>query len=170
MSNHKPLIVKETLQSLKQTLKDQPGHLQVRIEMLILIKESKAQTKLLLAEALGVNPNSILAWRKKYVQRGLSGLLEYNRGGQKPSLITDHVHKAIEKRLMSETDGFKSYVELRAWVAEHFVPGIKYTTLNEYVKRKFGDKLKTTRKNRITPVQRLQHAKFKLYSNDFPGL
>ena len=51
--------------------------------------------------------------------------------------------------MKSPSDAFVSFEELRKWVDEHFIPGIKYVTLNAYVKKHFGAKLKAARKSHI---------------------
>jgi len=84
-----------------------------------------------------------------YETRGIQGLLEQTRGGKRREIITPLAHTAIEKRLKNPLDAFVSFEELRRWVDEHYIPGIKYVTLNAYVKRHFGAKLKVARKSHV---------------------
>ena len=106
-------------------------------------------SKYQLATALAVSHNSAQTWRKAYQSGGVEGMLRYERGGNKPSLIDEKAHKSIEKRLNNPQGAFRSYTELQQWISEQFVPGIKYTTVNEYAKRHFGTKLKIARRSHI---------------------
>ena len=117
--------------------------------MLLLLQKKGAMTKQELATALAVNHNTAQSWRTKYRKGGITGLLSYSRGGNRPSLIPVHAHKALKKKLQSSEDAFRSYTELQQWMDEHFVPGIKYSTINSYAKRHFRTKLKVARKSHI---------------------
>ena len=142
--------IKETEADLKKLLRKQPEHLRDRVRMLIVCKKSTDPlSKTTLSQEIGVNHNSIQKWRKAYISGGIEKMLEYNRGGFKPSLITADVHKKIEEKLTNPKEAFRSFVELQQWIDKHFVPGIKYHAVNKYVKRKFGAKLKVARKSHI---------------------
>ena len=149
MAHPLQLTIKESLLQLKQVLRKQPQHLRTRIQMLILMKEGKAQSKRELADALGVNHNSVQTWRTAYKKRGLSALLRFKRGGFKPSVISPKLHRAIEKRLKNPVEAFNGFEQLRRWIDEHYLPAINYHTVNKYVKRHFGAKLKVARKSHI---------------------
>jgi transposase len=151
MAKAKNIVVKEPLHELKQLLKEQHKQtMRNRIIMLQQIKQSGVPlSKNELAILVGVNHNSIQKWRRLYESKGIKGLLEQTRGGKRREVITPLAHAAIEKRLKSPSDAFISFEELRKWVDEHFIPGIKYVTLNAYVKKHFGAKLKVARKSHI---------------------
>jgi transposase len=149
MAKPLPIIIKESTIELRKELKKAPIHLKPRIQMLLLIKEDKASSKRGLAIAMGVDPNSIQKWRSTYINSGLAGLLEFVRGGKKKSLINSTAHKAIEQKLTNPKEAFTSFVQLQDWISEKFVPGINYHTVNKYVKRHFGAKLKVARKSHI---------------------
>jgi transposase len=149
MAKPLPVEIKESLKELSQLKVKQPGHLKARIQMLLLLKKKGSMSKTQLATALAINHNSAQTWRKAYQEGGIEKLLQYERGGNKPSIISPKAHKQIEKRLNNPEGAFRSYTELQQWVDEHFVPGIKYTTVNGYVKRHFGAKLKVARKSHI---------------------
>ncbi|TKK63929.1 helix-turn-helix domain-containing protein [Ilyomonas limi] len=151
MAKAKGIRVKETPQQLKQLLKQQSkAGLRNRIIMLQQIQKSKtALSKNELAELAGVNHNSIQKWRRLYETGGMSALLEHKQGGKRRAVITAVAHTAIEKKLKSPSDAFVSFEDLRRWVDMHLIPGIKYVTLNAYVKKHFGAKLKVARKSHI---------------------
>lgn len=151
MANSKDVLVKETAEQLKQLLKQQSKQIfRNRIIMLQQIKKAElALSKNELAELVGVNHNSIQKWRRLYESGGISALLEHKQGGKRKVVIDTVTHAAIEKKLKSPSDAFISFEELRRWVDKHFIPGIKYVTLNAYVKKHFGAKLKAARKSHI---------------------
>ena len=150
MANPLPITVKESLSELKALLKNQPSHFKPRVQMLITIKKSTlGLSKNALAELIGVNHNSIQTWRKKYLSGGIDELLSHGKTGFKPSVITPEAHQAIETKLNEPLDGFSSFKELQQWVDANFVKGIKYVTINSYVKRYFGAKLKVARKSHL---------------------
>lgn len=149
MAHAMQIKIKEPLSVLKRLRTQHPQHLRSRIQMLILMKEEKAFGKRDLADALGVNHNSVQTWRTAYRKGGLSALLKFERGGFKPSVIPPSVHRAIEKRLKNPTEAFNGFEQLRSWIDEHYIPAINYHTVNKYVKRHFGAKLKVARKSHV---------------------
>lgn len=151
MANSKNIIVKESEQELKKLLRQQPNHKKNRINMLIVLKKTeRSLSKTELASLLKVNHNTAQKWRKSYFEKGVDGLLFDGRVGFKPSKINSETHQAIEKRLTSPKDAFTSYVDLINWIVENYIPnGINYHTVNKYVKRHFGAKLKVSRKSHI---------------------
>lgn len=149
MAKALPIVIKESLLELRKELKKAPHHLKPRMQMLLAIKEGKASSKRGLAEAIGVDPNSIQKWRTTYIKTGLTGLLAFAGGGKKKSLINRTAHDAIEQKLTNPKEAFTSFVQLQDWISEEFVPGINYHTVNKYVKRHFGAKLKVARKSHV---------------------
>lgn len=167
MANALNFTIKETVAELKKLLAKQPDHLRNRVRMLIVSKKSQNPLgKNVLAEKVGVNHNSIQKWRKKYVSGGVTNLLKYNRGGYKPSLINAHVHKKIEAKLTNPKEAFRSFEEMRQWIDTNFIPGINYHTVNKYIKRKFGAKLKVARKSHVNKDEQ-QVNEFKKNSRSF---
>src|SRR5271163_2982477 len=94
---------------IKESLEDLKG----RIQMLVLLKKTGPMSKLQLATALAVNQNTAQHWRKTYQVEGIEGLLQYERGGNKQSVIPATAHKQIEKRLNNPKNAFRSYTELQ---------------------------------------------------------
>lgn len=151
MANSKNIIVKESELELKKLLRQQPLHKKNRIQMLLILKKSQvALSKIELATILKINHNTAQKWRKSYFDKGIDGLLFDGRVGFKPSIINSEIHQAIEKKLTSPKDAFTSYIDLINWIVENYIPnGINYHTVNKYVKRHFGAKLKVSRKSHI---------------------
>ena|SRR6266478_1319485 len=142
--------IKESYSQLKQLRRSSRPKHQSRLQMLILLKkENRGLSKTALSDRLGVNPNSVQQWRTNYRKGGLALLMSDKRGGNRKSVITKKTHRAIEHRLTNPNGSIRSYSELKQWIEESYQPGIAYSTLNGYVKRKFGAKLKVARKSHI---------------------
>lgn len=151
MALAKFILVKESEQELKLLMRKQPIHLKNRIQMLLVLKKSEVLlSKEALSKILKINHNTAQKWRTSYSKNGLEGLLFDGRIGFKPSLISADLHQAIEKRLHSPKDAFTSYVDLIQWITDNYMSqGINYQTINSYVKRNFGAKIKVARKSHV---------------------
>lgn len=150
MANALTVNIKEPMAKLKALLKIQPMHLKCRVQLLIVMKKSdRPLSKNDLALQLGVNHNSIQTWRKAYIDGGISQLLEYKRTSNIKPLIDSSLKGKIAGKLNNPTQGFRSYKEMHDWIKENFLPEIHYQTVNKYVKRTFGAKLKVARKSHI---------------------
>lgn len=155
MAKAKLILVKESEQELKLLMKKQPVHLKNRIQMLLVLKRSEILlSKDALSKILKINHNTAQKWRTSYSKNGLEGLLSHGRIGFKPSIISPELHQAIANRLHSPKDAFTSYIDLIQWITDNYMPqGINYQTINSYVKRNFGAKLKVSRKSHINKKQ-----------------
>lgn len=150
MAKNKTFPIKEKLKQLKELQRSAGSNrIRVRLQMLILIKSGKQTTQRGLAAALGCSPYSIQTWKKLYDSKGIQGLTTDESGGNKPAKINKALHQRIEKRLNSSKDAFRSFKELQQWIQENYIPGINYHTVNKYVKRNFGAKLKVARKSHV---------------------
>lgn len=149
MSLVKKIQVEEGVAELKRLHKTVAPHLKTRLQMLLLALQKGLHSRNELACALGVDPNSIQAWKKRYRQGGLRELLRDERGGKRPSVIDAATDKAIAAKLFNPQDAPRSFTELQQWVEEHYLPGINYHTLNKYVKRRYGAKIKVVRRTHV---------------------
>lgn len=143
------ITIREKLEKLQQLKRQSPLHIRPRIQMLILLKQESALSKIALSERLGVDPNSIQTWRTQYRQEGIRKLLTDKRGGNRKSRIDARTHRSIKKRLSNPKGALKSYKELHRWVEEQFGLTVPYSTLNGYVKRTMGAGLKVARKSHV---------------------
>lgn len=117
--------------------------------MLLLLKQDPALTKLSLSLQLGVSDKSIQTWRSNYLKGGVALMLSDNRGGYKKAAITPEVNKALSDRLNNPKQGFRSFIELQRWLITEFGIEMEYHAVNKYVKRKFGARLKVSRKTHV---------------------
>lgn len=143
-----PIQVKETLSELKSFQKQYPGKLKA-LQMLIHLKRQGPLPILKLAKMTGVSDHSIHRWRKAYMKDGISSLLRENRGGHKKAAINIAAEKKLSARLHDPKQGFRSFGEMQQWLLSEFGIEMKYHALNKYVKRKYGARLKVSRKSHV---------------------
>lgn len=151
MSKAKIVLVKETLKELSRLRKSSTDTQTKRLLMLIELKKEKgvAISKRDLAKRIGVDPNSITAWKKLYEKSGIQGIMADRRIGFKPSVVTADEHKSIEKKLNDPKNGIRGYVELLDWVKTALSKDMNYITLVKYTERHFGSKIKVARKSHV---------------------
>lgn len=145
----KKIEVKESVEELKKLYSKVGYPLKPRIKMLLVSLQKDLHSKQQLAAAIRVDKNSIHNWKTAYAKGGLEALLQDNRGGKRPSVITPVIDKALSQKLAHPSEAPRSFKELQGWVEEHFLPGINYQTLRGYVIRKYGAKLKVVRKTHV---------------------
>ena len=151
MSNPKLLVIKESQKELAQLKKHSSDTKNKRLLMLIELKKEKgvAVSKRDLAKRIGVDPNSITAWKKLYEQNGIDGIMLDGRIGFKASIVSTEEHKKIEAKLKDPQNGIRGYAELLDWVKTELSKDMKYITLLKYAERHFGSKIKVARKSHV---------------------
>jgi transposase len=152
MSAPKLIQVKESTSELKSLLKTTPRIIFPRIRMLLEIKKYESTggiSKRMLAEAIGVNHNSVQTWRTLYANGGIEQLISYTKNEGRPSVLSEKEHQAIESKLNDSKNGLRGYVELLDWVETTFKKKIKYNTLLKYTNREFGASVKVARKSHV---------------------
>lgn len=151
MASPKQLPIKESLAELRHLLKKAAPLIVPRIRVLIEMKKTEKTgiSKRSLAEAVGVNHNSVQTWRTIYSQGGIKALCSHNRKGFKKSVFSKEEHDAIEKKLNDPKNGLRGYTELLDWVEDEFKKEVKYNTLLKYSMKNFGSKVKVARKSHI---------------------
>jgi transposase len=151
MSKAKILFIKETQKELAQLRKNSSDTKSKRLLMLLELKKEKgnAISKRDLAKRIGVDPNSITAWKRLYEQSGIDGIMLDGRIGFKPSLVSITEHKQLELKLKDPKNGIRGYVELLDWVKTALSKDMKYITLVKYAERHFGSKIKVARKSHV---------------------
>ena len=117
--------------------------------MLIVIKQKSALSKDVLVVIVGASDRSIQTWRSNYVTRGMDQMLKDSRGGRKTAKITASVHQQLSKRLYNAWPGVRSFIEIQQWLLSEFDIDMLYHAVNKYMKRKFGARLKVSRKSHV---------------------
>lgn len=152
MSAPKSIQVKESVTELKKLLKSTPRLIFPRIKMLLEIKKHETTggiSKRQLADAIGVNHNSIQTWRTVYSKGGIDELIKYTKNEGRPTILTDEEHQAVKAKLNDGKNGLRGYVELLDWIESTFNKEIKYNTLLKYANREFGASVKVARKSHV---------------------
>jgi transposase len=142
------VTVKETVKDLKGLQNKFPSKTKI-LGMLMLLKKQPQLTKASLAAQLGVSDKSIQIWRTNYLSGGIELMLQDNRGGYKKAAISPKVNQALSDRLNNPRQGFRSFIEVQQWLATEFGIEMEYHAVNKYVKRKFGARLKVSRKSHV---------------------
>lgn len=151
MSFAKIFKIKESVKEIKQLQKSSTNMIAKRLHALLLFKEHEHTgiSKRVVAEAIGVNHNSIQAWRSLYINGGIKALMSHGKIGFKPSVITEQEEKALSAHLHKADNGIVGFVELQAWFQHKFDKEINYKTLHGFVVRKYKAKIKVARKSHI---------------------
>lgn len=140
--------IKESLAELRKFQKQLPRKYKA-LQMLIVIKQQGALSKDALAVMLGASDRSIQTWRSNYISGGMDQMLQDTRGGKKIAKITAIAHEQLAYRLNDPKQGFRSFIEIQQWLKDEFSIDMEYHAVNKYVKRKFGARLKVSRKSHV---------------------
>lgn len=117
--------------------------------MLLLLKQKGHMSKYAVAAQLGSSQSSVGHWRSIYIREGIDGLLIEKRRGTKVGKITAFAAKQLADRLNNPGQGFRSFIEVQQWLFDEFSIEMEYHAVNKYVKRKFGARLKVSRKSHV---------------------
>jgi transposase len=149
----KPLYIDvvEDRKELKSLLANAKPIMRPRLVMLLEMHKAGASgiTKAELMQRVGVCGQSINHWRKAYRQGGIDKLLSHKRTGFKPSVFSACEQEALKILVNNPANGIVGYVELQKWVSDTFHKEVKYSTLNNFMKRIFKTKIKVARKSHI---------------------
>jgi transposase len=151
MSVPKQIKVLESLSTLRKLQKNSILMIGNRIKAIIEFKkhEQTGISKRAVADAIGVNHNSVQTWRKMYEAGGIDAILIYEKQPGRPSGITASEHQKIESKLKDPKNGLRGYVELLNWMEEEFKKTFKYNTVLKYSYRHFQSKVKVARKSHV---------------------
>jgi transposase len=148
MLQPKQVIVKESVAELRSYQKRFPAKFKA-LQMLIIIRQQGSLSKDKLGSLLGSSHSSVLNWRRIYLNGGIAALVVENRGGFKKAKIFGVAEKKLAQRLNNPKEGFRSFIEIQQWLSAEFNIEMQYHAVNKYVKRKFGARLKVSRKSHV---------------------
>lgn len=148
MQKIKALQVTETVSQLRIYQRRHSSRFKP-LQMLLLIKQQVEQNKYRLAALLGCSQSSVTKWRKDYLSRGIAGILTEKRGGHKRSKINETAENSLASRLNNPKEGFRSFTEIQQWLVAEFDISMNYHAINKHVKRKYGGRLKVSRKSHV---------------------
>lgn len=170
MSAPKTFRIKESESELKKLMKTSQPMIAKRLHALLVCKrnEDTGISKRLVADEIGVNHNSVQAWRGMYIEGGIKLLMSHSNIGFKPSVINREQEQALEKQLNDPHNGIVGFVELLDWFNRTFETNINYKTFHGFVVRKFNAKIKVARKTHVRKDAQAVEA-FKKTSNRSAG-
>lgn len=151
MSSPKTFRIKESESEIKKLMKSSPAMIAKRLQALLVFKRNQdsGMSKRVVADEIGVNHNSVQAWRSLYIAGGIKMLISHSNTGYKPSKITQEQEQALKKQLNDPHNGMVGFIELLAWFNKTFQTDINYKTFHGFVVRKFNAKIKVARKTHI---------------------
>ena len=140
-----PPVIAEDADILKQRLQNErDGRKKPLLQMLYLLASGQAQTRMEVAQLLGVHRNTIGHWLRRYEGGGLEALLQMYIPAGKPLSLPPAVLAALEQALRQPA-GFASSEALRQWVQQTYHLEVNYHTLYTSVRTRFKAKLKVPR-------------------------
>lgn len=142
------LTVTETSEQLIKLIGKSTSSAKPRLKMLLAIVNGTTSTNDL-AHRTKSNRDSIRNWKNTYRTKGLEGLLEEGRGGNRQGALNDQQKGELAKKLSNPKGGFTSYKQATDWINTTFGVEMNYHAVNMYLKRNFGTKLKVGRKTHV---------------------
>ena len=151
MALPKTFIIKESESDIKKLIKSSNAMIGKRLHALLLFKQNEQAgiSKRQVAEAIGVDPNSVQTWRTAYIKGEIESLMSHSNIGYKPSKITKQQEELLQAKLSDPFNGIVGFVELLDWFNKTFETEINYKTFHGFVVRKFKAKIKTSRKSHV---------------------
>ena len=147
--NKKVPDITESVEALKSLLRTSTHrHETQRLSMLYLLRSGHAKNRKQVAELIGVHRISVGQWLATYETEGLEKLLERQYAPGRVSALNEAQQAALRAAL-EKPEGFQSYVEIQAYIADTFGVEMKYKAVYALVREKWGAKLKVPRKSHI---------------------
>ena len=143
--------IQESESQIKKLIKSSNAMIGKRLHALLVFKQNEISgiSKRQVAEQIGVNHNSIQAWRSAYIKGGIQELKSHSNIGYKPSKINKEQEKALKSKLSDPHNGIAGFKELLEWFNKSFNTEINYKTFHGFVVRKFDAKIKVARKSHV---------------------
>ena len=141
--------ITESAEDLKGLLRQaKKKHELQRLNALYLLKSKQAKNRIQVVEALGVDRTSVSSWLAAYEARGLKQLLKRGYApGCTPLLSVEH--QEVLRKVLENPEGFHSYIQIQAYIAETFGVQMNYKAVYAMVHDKWGAKLKVPRKSHV---------------------
>lgn len=143
---YKPIPpIRETAEELKQRRKqERDGLKQQRLQALYLLASGQATERQQVATLMGISRNTVGRWLDSYEQGGLASLLTIKPlPGKAPALSNEQL--AQLRDALGRPEGFVSYGEIQAWIADTLGVPMKYHAVHKLVHDKLGARLKVAR-------------------------
>jgi len=148
MSYKSTVQITEDIDFLRKKFKEsKESYVSQRIRSLIILKEHPNKRQADIADELCISHPTLKRWYRKYREDGFEKLIQLPTIGGSKSIIPEHIHSALEKKLQDSTNPLLGYWHAMEWVKDEFGLDIKYHTLRQYLITHFKTKLKTPRKS-----------------------
>jgi transposase len=162
MSYQSKLTIKESVESLRGSYASSKDHrVKLKIRSLILFVEHPEKRQQDIADHLCIGHSTLKRWYKQYREQGFSSFASMNMGGNKPSVVPQEIHQALEEKLHDSSNPLSGYWDAVLWVESNFGLKIKYQTLRNYMIKHFKCKLKSPRKSHYQKDEQAIEAFFK---------
>lgn len=151
MAAPKYFQIKESVSQIKTMIRNSPPMISKRLQALLVFKQHEHEgiSKREVAFEIGVNHNSVQAWRKAYIEGGIPLLISHSKKSNVVSVITKEQELIIKEQLENPNNGFVGFTEFLQWFNENQKTDIKYKTFYAFLVRKFNAKVKVARKSHI---------------------
>ena len=147
--NKKVPDITESVEELKSLMgQSTQVHEKQRLSMLYLLRSGHAKNRKQVAELLGVHRTTIGHWLSSYETDGLEKLLERRYPPGRPSALTQGQRDTLRAELR-KPQGFRSYTEIKQYIADTFGVDMKYKAVYALVHDKWQAKLKVPRQSHI---------------------
>ena len=147
--NKKVPDITESAEDLKALLrKSTQAHQIRRLSALYLLRSGQAKNRTQVADLLGVHRLSVGNWFEAYEAGGLEKLLKRRYAPGRVPALTE-AQRADLRAELQKPEGFQSYVQIQAYIADTFGVEMKYKAVYALVHDKWGAKLKVPRKSHI---------------------
>ena len=113
-----------------------------------LLKSGSAKNRIQVAASLGVDRTSVGTWLAAYEASGLAKLLKRGYAPGRVPILTEQQQNLLRKAL-ENPEGFHSYVQIQAYIAETFGVKMNYKAVYAMVHDKWGAKLKVPRSSHV---------------------
>ena len=141
--------ITESAEDLKSRLRTATEKHQIqRLSALYLLRSGQAKNRKQVAELIGSNRISVGQWLTLYETQGLEKLLERRYAPGRVSALSEEQQEQLRAELQ-KPEGFQSYGQIQAYIAQTFGVEMKYKTVYAMVHDKWGAKLKVPRKSHI---------------------
>ena len=132
MSRTLNFTVQETQEELLALLRSETDvRKRERLQFLFWYKSGLVTIREQIAALLGRSLPVITKWAKRYMERGLKGLLKMDyRGRESSRIIPVEVVEELAIGLESE-EGFGSYQEIQTWLKEEYAVEVAYSTVHK---------------------------------------
>jgi len=148
MPKKKEVYISESAEYLTKLLRNSKSSFtKSRLKCILLLKSNKYSKRKDLANNLKITYSTLKKWITQYEKEGLDSFITTKHSSNRSSVISPQTHSLLEKKLKNCTDPLQSYTEAQRWISDLQNESIPYSTVNAYLKRKFGTKLKMPRKS-----------------------